>query len=448
MTNIEVLNPWWKGKEFIARDKHILDLKEKEYQWRPELLEKLKLIPNNIFTLRGPRQVGKTTLVKLLIKNLLEKVNEKAIFFWNCDELIDFRELSSLLREYLNFAEIHGIKEKFIFLDEISRVKNWQRAIKFLADSGELRNCCLLLTGSHTLDIKYGMGRLPGRTGKEGKDLMLLPMSFSEFVNLIKPDLNEKIKKIKKFELSGINKIISSVKVFDSELKVLFSQYLITGGFPLVINEFLVNKKIPEYVYELYFKWVAGDIVKWGKQEKILIQLMKSVILKQSSAISWDSLAKDAEIKSHKTVSSYVETLEGMFVLVIAYFLELSKKVPDYNKNKKIYFLDPFIYHVFNQKIYFKENEISPELIESVVITNLMRISQGTFYWKGKKEVDFLLRRGEEVFPIEIKYQNKIFKQDYAALYSFNRGILVTKNHLDLGNKYSAIPAHLMLAVI
>ena len=454
MVDLSILNPWWKGKEYIKEDKHIKDFEEKEYKWRPELLNQLKLLPNNIYGLRGPRQVGKTTLIKLIIKKLLEKkADEKSIFFWNCDELIDFRELSSVMKEYLEFAKINQVQEKHIFLDEVSRIKDWQRTIKSLSDSGELKDCCLMITGSNTLDIKYGLERLPGRTGKSGKDFFLLPLNFFEYISLIKPEIASKIKKVKSISVKEINKKIERVRIFDFELKVLFNQYLITGGFPLVINEFFSNKKIPDYAYEIYAKWIIGDIVKWGKQEKILMQLIRAIISKQSSAISWDSLAKESEIKSHKTVSTYVEDLENMFALIVLYFLELNKKIPDYNKNKKLYFSDPFIYHVFNKKINFKDNEITPHLIESAVISNLARLPGENmpyqiYYWKNKKEVDALIKIKEDIFPFEVKYQEKISKQDYEGLYHFNKGILITKKDLIKGEKYSAIPAHLLLAML
>lgn len=454
MVDLAILNHWWKGKEHIREDKHIKELEEKEYKWQPELLNQLKLLPNNIYGLRGPRQVGKTTLIKLIIKRLLEgKVNEKSIFFWNCDELIDFRELSSVIREYLEFAKTNQIREKYLFLDEVSRIKNWQMTIKSLSDSGELKDCCLMITGSNTLDIKYGFERLPGRTGKFGNDFFLLPLNFSEYISLIKPEIASKIKKVKNISVKEINEKIEGTRIFDSELKILFNQYLITGGFPLVINEFFSNKKIPDYAYEIYAKWITGDIVKWGKREKILMQLMRAIISKQSSAISWDSLAKESEIKSHKTVSAYVEDLENMFALIVLYFLELNKKIPDYNKNKKLYFSDPFIYHVFNKKINFKDNEITSSLIESAVISNLARLPGENmpyqiYYWKNKKEVDALIKIKENIFPFEVKYQEKISKQDYEGLHYFNKGILVTKKDLIKGEKYSAIPAHLLLAVL
>jgi len=117
------------------------------------------------------------------------------------------------------------------------------------------------------------------------------------------------------------------------------------------------------------------------------------------------------------------------------------------------YLFEPFIYHVFNKKINFEEREINPGLIEAVAISNLSRlsyegISSHVYYWKNKKEVDLLLMPKNQIFPFEIKYQTRIQKEDYRGLYYFNKGILITKDLLDIGEKYSAIPIHLILAII
>ncbi|MEK6857265.1 MAG: ATP-binding protein, partial [Nanoarchaeota archaeon] len=64
------------------------------------------------------------------------------------------------------------------------------------------------------------------------------------------------------------------------------------------------------------------------------------------------------------------------------------------------------------------------------------------------REVDVLLRINEDIFPFEVKYQNKISRQDYSGLHHFQKGILITKNFLDIGEKYAAIPVHLFLSVI
>lgn len=459
ISDFNIHNIWWKGKDYLKDDKHLRDYREKKYRWQPRILSDIKLVPGNLYSLRGPRQIGKTTLVKLIIESLIKSgVQERAVFYMNCDSILDPDELLKTLRIYHDYADSIGINEKYVFLDEISGIKDWQKTIKILVDSGEMENTCLFLTGSHTLDIKKGFDLLPGRTGRYGKDYLLLPLTFNEYISLIRPDIGKKLEKISSISMTEINSAVKNTLVFNNELKIIFNQYLLTGAFPLSINEFHTGKEIPDYIYEIYSRWVIGDIVKWGKQEKILKQTLRTAILKQSTAVSFDSFAKDAEIKSHKTVSAYVEDLENMFVFLVIYFLDLNKKIPDFNKNKKIYFFDPFIYHIFNRLLNLKEAEISPSLIESAAVVHFARFVQEKhpkmgfndiiFYWKNKRETDIIVKSDNKLLAVEVKYQEKITKDDFQSLYHFGSGLILSKSELKIDEKYSVIPVHIMLAII
>ena len=76
------MNPWWRDRQSINQDKHIRTFEASKIKWRPPLL-KTPLNEDVLHIIKGPRQVGKTTLIKLFIKNLLadDKVSEKNIFF-------------------------------------------------------------------------------------------------------------------------------------------------------------------------------------------------------------------------------------------------------------------------------------------------------------------------------------------------------------------------------
>ena len=67
------LNPWWKEPEKINENKKIKEWKTSAIRHIPGLKDKIKwnFLPDNtvIYTLRGPRQVGKTTLLMLQIKD-------------------------------------------------------------------------------------------------------------------------------------------------------------------------------------------------------------------------------------------------------------------------------------------------------------------------------------------------------------------------------------------
>lgn len=233
-------NSWWIRPELVLEDTKITEFEGQRYKWWPPAYYGFPLDQDAILTLRGPRQVGKTTLLKLLIKRLLlkEKYPREAIFFYPCDRIADYNELHLLLSEFLAFAQPRTRKRLFIFLDEISFVKEWQRAIKELVDSGKLKNAMVLLTGSNILDIKFSSERLPGRRGEIFKpDIEMLPLDFSGFLGLVCSDLKEK----------GYEEIFS---LHFPRLQKLFEDFLLTGGFLTTINQFYTKDFIPAYVYE------------------------------------------------------------------------------------------------------------------------------------------------------------------------------------------------------
>ena len=63
-------NIWWQDKSLISHDPKIRELNAQRFKWRPRLLEEFDLDHFAIYTLRGPRQVGKTTALKILIHDL------------------------------------------------------------------------------------------------------------------------------------------------------------------------------------------------------------------------------------------------------------------------------------------------------------------------------------------------------------------------------------------
>jgi predicted AAA+ superfamily ATPase len=63
--------------------------------------------------------------------------------------------------------------------------------------------------------------------------------------------------------------------------------------------------------------------------------------------------------------------------------------------------------------------------------------------------VDFVLKsRKNDLFPVELKYQNQIQNSDYKGLYTFKKGILLSKNKFDVTGNYVTIPVSLFLLLI
>ena len=174
---MEDQNPWWIG------EKHPMYLDWENYpvRWIPEIINFYHSRPYSLNFIVGPRQVGKTLSMLIYIhKILLGRVNPKAIFYYACDEISDYRELGEILDLYLKARELWNIRSSYIFLDEITYVDEWWRAIKYRIDQKKFVRDILYISGSTSIDILKARERFPGRRG-HGKDIIYFPMSFSEF---------------------------------------------------------------------------------------------------------------------------------------------------------------------------------------------------------------------------------------------------------------------------
>lgn len=96
-------NPWWKKKEAITQDKHLVELEKSSVKWQPRIRYKFSFDKDIVYTLRGPRQVGKTTLLKSMIRDLLDKVSDpRSVFYYTCDLIDNPKELVNTVNSYLD----------------------------------------------------------------------------------------------------------------------------------------------------------------------------------------------------------------------------------------------------------------------------------------------------------------------------------------------------------
>jgi len=401
---MENMNPWWKGKNNIEKDEDYVKWKESKVKWIPSLLEKIELKPFSLNFLFGPRQIGKTTLIKLLIKELLEKVeNPKSIFYYRCDKLSDFKELDEIIEKYLKIKEAEKIKTSYLFLDEVTFPKEWFRAIKFRIDMGNLKNDVLLLTGSLSMFAKKEVETFPGRRGF-GRDFTFYPLSFREFIKISNSALFKNLEVIKKFTPKEIKnkcfKLVSQI----SELNDAFKSYLTCGGFPLAIKSFLENGRVSQEARDSYLSAFLYDLAKLKRNELIAKRVLKAVIEKVPSSLSLSSIAKEFEIKSHKTVFYYLDLLEKLFILKNVYFIEPNKNIEIFSKERKIHLVDPFFYLVFSD---WCSTKIPDEaiIVESVVASHLARKFK-VGYWKNRFEINIVLP--EKFIGFEVKWKKKV----------------------------------------
>lgn len=341
----------------------------------------------------GPRQCGKTTVMKLLVKQL--EADYKKTFFLNLDIELDNQYLETQ-EKFINKIKLElGTSGGFVFIDEIQRKENAGIFLKGLYDMDLPYK--FVVSGSGNVEIKEKISEsLMGR-----KQLFdMTPITFDEFVNF----------KTRYKYKDGLDDFYDIEK---EKVDNLLMEYLNFGGYPKVTtNELLADKK--DGINEVYRSYIGQDIVKWLKVEKIeaFEKLLKICAAKIGNLTEYSTLANDVNV-STETVQNYVWYLRKTFIL---------RKCSPYFKNKKTEIIKSPIFY-FND-IGLRNNAVGKFgnittlscdagfIFENLVFNMLHEIKQSLFFdiyfWRTKSqaEVDFVLDFGEEVIPVEVKFKS------------------------------------------
>lgn len=266
-----------------------------------------------IIFLNGPRQVGKTTLLKKFQKDLENK--GKRTFYFNLENPNNL----SLMEDYDYFLKtVLSKKSKtIVFLDEIQLHSRPSNFLKWLFDEHRSK-IKLFVSGSANLDIK---AKLQDSLAGRKKTFLLGPFDFTEFLDArqFKADKNP--------------------LTTEKQLKLLLDEYLIYGGLPKVVLE--NNPAIKKDLLDEYTAtYISKDIRHMIAENQVihfnnlLIFLAKITgSLKNNSEIS-----KELQI-NYITLNRYLDLLEHTFVLdfLKPYF---SNEISRIKKASKVYFFD------------------------------------------------------------------------------------------------------------
>ncbi|MDT7892480.1 MAG: ATP-binding protein [Thermoproteota archaeon] len=430
---IEEQNPWWISQELLLENEYYKKYLQSPNKWDPKIEEKLSLRPFSLNFIFGPRQVGKSTSLILLIKKLLdEKINPKSIFYFSCDKLADYKELDEVISMYLKFKKRERIKTSYIILDEVTFPKEWYRAIKFRIDKGDFNEDVLILSGSLSMEAKREIEAFPGRRGY-GKTLIMLPLSFSSYIRIFGIDLP-------KGNLDFVLNNYFKYQAYLPKLNDLLELYLITGGFPNPIKDFIIEGKVRNATIFDFLSSIISDINKLKRSEKFFKLTVKAIIEKSSSEFSFQSISKEYGVGNVKTAISYVHLMEKLFILKVIEAIDVNDLRVLSRKQKKFYFIDPFVYSAFSKWTMSKALDES-KLLEALVVSHLSRLFEVN-YIKRDEELDITIRHGDELIGFEVKLGR--VRKTLKVLGKMKKVFVLSKDTLDEG----VIPVSLFLAML
>ncbi|MBU0579395.1 ATP-binding protein [Patescibacteria group bacterium] len=314
-----------------------------------------------VVSVTGPRQSGKTTLVKAVFPNHK---------YFNLEKLSDFQAIKA---DPLNF--IDNIKNGVI-IDEVQKFPELLSYIQVSIDEN-FRPGKFIITGSQNLLLSDKISQsLAGRVAV----LTLFPLSMAEVSGV-----NLSIKNYKKLLLKGFYPSLYDKKI---DINLFYSSYINT----YVERDVRSIKNI-------------GDLATFQR----FLQLLAGRI---GQLINLSQLGNDVGI-SYKTAESWISVLEASYVIkkLQPYYNNLGKRV---TKSYKIYFVDVGLaaYLLGINSI----NELSNHFIlgglfENLIIMDLFKnklnsfSSSKFFFFRDNhgNEVDLILDHGSKIVPIEIK---------------------------------------------
>lgn len=365
---------------------------------RSVALDKI-LKSKQIVVITGVRRCGKSTLLKQIAENY------EAYYYLNFDDerlikfsVEDFDDLLLLWKKmYMS---------KVILLDEIQNVKNWERFIRRIYDEGYK----VFITGSNA---KLLSGELSTHlTGRHWR-LDLYPFSFDEFL------------RFKKFDLDEGEKTTENL----ARLLKLTDEYVENGGFP----EFIIYKE-HEYLKRIYSDILYKDLIVRFKIREIrsFRELANYLFTNFTSEISYNALQRNLNIKSVVSVKDYIGYIQESYLTfeLFKYDHSLKKQL---TYNKKIYVID----NGLRNQVAFRLSQDSGKLLENAVFLHLKRSGKEIYYFKDRKECDFIVRDKNKV-AYAIQVTEMLSSSNYdreirglvEAMTSLNlkKGFIVTRN--------------------
>jgi len=361
------------GKNLIKRE--LLDKVFKHVVDRPE-----------ITLIIGPRQAGKTTLMKLIEAKLKER-GERTLFF-NLDvesDKVYFESQMSFLRKLeLEFGHEKG----FVFIDEVQRKENAGLFLKGIYDL-EIPHK-IIASGSGSLELKEKIHEsLVGRK----RTFELNTISFREFVDFRTGYRYE-------------DRLDDFFEVEKGKAIELLNEYMLFGGYPRVILEDTLEEKFST-IDEIYSAYVERDIRAFLGVGKVAeySQLIRILAASIGRPVRMNEIASSIGI-SFQTLKKFLYYAEKTFILFgISPFY--TNKLKEISKSKIYYFNDLGLRN-YAISLFGNESSLDGFLFQNFVARELKDMLSHTPYsihfWrtKEKAEVDFVIV--PQLIPIEVKF--------------------------------------------
>ena len=335
-----------------------------------------------IIVITGMRRVGKTTLVKELLKGI-ESTNKIYIDLQQIEnrELFSDKNFDNILLQLRNKRGLNVDQKMYIAIDEIQLVPELPGIIKYLYDHNDIK---FIITGSSS----YYMKNLFTESLSGRKIIFeLYPLDFDEFLNF------KNIKHGNNDDFMTITIPTSGYETF----KHYYDEFIEYGGFPEVVlaHSFEIKKEMLKDIINSYINIDVETLSDFKKKDDFY-KLVKVLAERIGSRIDYAKLSNIVGI-SNLTLKNYMKFLEDTYLIHrISVFTESREK--EITKAKKLYFSDTGIANIL-------ADLNGGAKFENTVFNQIKHHGEVRYYaLKTGREIDFVFKREkEDPIALEIK---------------------------------------------
>lgn len=430
-------NPWWQ--ELFRPDEGNLPRRDCYSSVRKGLAEPFAQV------LLGIRRVGKSTLIRQVIADLLEAgIDARRILYFSFDRYAVEKTpeaLEMVIRLFFDRTirkPLHQIKEPcYLFIDEIQYIDYWSDIVKrFYDQSKQLK---FVLTGSQSTKLQgASQGSLAGRI----IEYHLEPLSYSEYCKITGIsvpaflELFELKDRDWRAELEGFE--------FRSgqSIRQNIPAYLSYGQFPEVANS--GNIKLSQsYICEsILGKILASDLpIHYGIENLEAFKVMAHHLITNSGSLfELSNIGSELGI-AKATTEKYLGYLCESTLISVVHNLTRSE-IKKGRSLKKAYAGAPCFISAINRyplDLWETSPEVFGKVVESYVWWRLRGKFERVDFWRRRQEeVDFIVydKEGREI-PIEVKYTSRIRSGDLKVLIRYMErkglalGYVITRDRID-----------------
>ena len=350
-----------------------------------------------VVSILGPRQVGKSTLAKLVAPDR---------FYITLD---DQNLLSYAINDSQGF--IDSLPE-YVIIDEVQRAPNLMLAIKKSVDENRKPGRFLLTGSANLLFMDQIQDSLAGRH----EIIHLYPLSQHEINNT--PSTRSFIKALLN------NGIQPQYNAYPNNLKTL-QQTVCRGGYPIPLqrDEGRAKKWFATYITDIINK--DAQSVDTLRNPEALEQLLRLCAAQSASIIEINSVSKALQ-SSAETVKNYLFTLQKLFLIrrLPAWSNNMGKRLI---KSPKLHLIDTGMCCALNNlscNDWLTHASEFGHAIETMVINQLMiQLSWEDrdmqcyhFRDQNKREVDLVIEQARAVWGVEVKRSVNLVAADYRGL--------------------------------